>query len=50
METTESSSAPVPVPTVSLEAQRILDTLPDFDVLQKPYLVILKKENNLFLT
>ncbi|XP_022160585.1 putative uncharacterized protein DDB_G0282133 isoform X2 [Myzus persicae] len=37
------------IATVSPEAQRILDNLPDFKVLQKPYLVILKKENNLFL-
>ncbi|XP_015363549.1 PREDICTED: putative uncharacterized protein DDB_G0282133 isoform X2 [Diuraphis noxia] len=37
------------ITTVSHEAQRILDNLPDFKVLQKPYLVILEKENNLFL-
>lgn len=37
------------IATVSHEAQRILDNLPDFKVLQKPYLVILEKENNLFL-
>lgn len=32
--------------TVSLEAQRILENLPNFEVLQKPYLVILEKKNN----
>lgn len=47
-ETAESPSAVMA--TVSLEARRILENLPDFEVLQKPYLVILKKENNnLFL-
>jgi len=35
--------------TVSLNAQRILDNLPDFEVLQKSYLVILNKENKYFL-
>lgn len=36
--------------SVSLEAQVILDNLPNFEVLQKPYLVILEKgNNNLFL-
>lgn len=29
--------------SVSLEAQRILDNFPDFEILQKPYLVILEK-------
>lgn len=39
-----------PRTTISLEAQRILDVLPEFDVLEKPYLVILENENNnLFL-
>lgn len=48
VENNESPSAPVA--SVSLEAQRILDNLPDFEVLQKPYLVILEKgNNNLFL-
>jgi len=37
------------IATVSHEAQRILDNLPDFEVLQKPYLVILERENNIFL-
>jgi hypothetical protein len=36
------------VATVSLEAQRILDNLPNFDVLEKPYLAILEKESNNF--
>ncbi|VVC34274.1 Hypothetical protein CINCED_3A017358 [Cinara cedri] len=31
---------------ISLEAQTILDKLPDFEVLQKSYLLILEKENN----
>jgi len=35
--------------TVSLNAQRILDNLPDFEVLQKSYLVILNKEKKYFL-
>lgn len=30
---------------VSLEAQSILDNFPDFEILQKPYLVILNKFN-----
>lgn len=48
VENIESPSAAVA--SVSLEAQRILDNLPDFEVLQKPYLVILEKRNdNLFL-
>lgn len=34
---------------ISLDAQRILDNLPDFEVLQKSYLVILSKENKFFL-
>ncbi|XP_025198416.1 aftiphilin isoform X2 [Melanaphis sacchari] len=46
-DTIESPSSPIA--TVSHEAQRILDSLPDFKVLQKPYLVILERENNLFL-
>lgn len=46
IETIESPSTSVA--TVSLEAQRILDNLPDFDVLQKPYLAILEKESNNF--
>lgn len=42
-----SSSLVVPI---SIEAQQILDNLPNFEVLQKPYLVILGKENDsLFL-
>ncbi|XP_050437977.1 uncharacterized protein LOC126844137 isoform X2 [Adelges cooleyi] len=32
---------------VSLEAQKILDSLPNYDVLQKPYLVVLKKDHNI---
>lgn len=41
------SSLVVPI---SIEAQKILDNLPNFEVLQKPYLVILRKENDsLFL-
>lgn len=47
IDTIESPSSLVE--TVSFEAQRILDSLPDFKVLEKPYLVILEKENNLFL-
>jgi len=47
IDTIESPSSLIA--TVSHEAQRILDNLPDFKVLQKPYLVILEKENNLFL-
>jgi len=47
IDTIESPSSPVA--TVSHEAQAILDNLPDFEVLQKSYLVILEKENNLFL-
>lgn len=48
IKTTESPK--VIVKTVSVKAQTILDNLPDFEVLQKPYLVILEKENNsLFL-
>lgn len=41
-------SKPDEVP-ISLDAQRILNNLPDFEVLQKSYLVILNKENNFFL-
>ncbi|CAH1731673.1 aftiphilin isoform X4 [Aphis gossypii] len=47
IDTIESPSSLIA--TVSHEAQRILDNLPDFKVLQKPYLVILERENNLFL-
>lgn len=47
IEATESPSTPVA--TISQEAQKILDSLPNFDVLQKPYLVILEKENKLIL-
>lgn len=47
IDTIESPSSLIA--TVSNEAQRILDNLPDFKVLQKPYLVILERENNLFL-
>lgn len=48
VDTNESPSTTMP--TLSPEAQRILDSLPDYEVLQKPYLVILEKENNnLFL-
>ncbi|XP_025423587.1 aftiphilin isoform X2 [Sipha flava] len=46
IETIESPSTSVA--TVSLEAQRILDNLPNFDVLEKPYLAILEKESNNF--
>lgn len=31
--------------SVSIEAQNILDNFPDFEILQKPYLVILNKCN-----
>lgn len=49
VDTIESPSTSTP--TVSPEAQKILDSLPDFEVLQKPYLVVLEKENNnLFLS
>lgn len=47
VETNEGSNAIVT--TEILEAQMILDSLPDFEVLQKSYLVILEKENNVFL-
>lgn len=39
-------SSPTDVVKISLEAQMILDNLPDFEVLQKSYLFILEKENN----
>lgn len=49
-QSTETAESPSDVMvTVSFEARKILENLPDFEVLQKPYLVILKKENNLFL-
>lgn len=53
-QSTKSVDSPCdPTPTISVEAQKILDSLPDFGVLQKPYLVILENENknnNLFLS
>lgn len=39
-------SSPTDVLKISIEAQMILDNLPDLEVLQKSYLLILKKENN----
>lgn len=39
-------SSPTDMVKISIEAQMILDNLPDFDVLQKSYLFILEKENN----
>jgi len=44
IDTIESPSSLIA--TVSPEAQRILDNLPDFKVLQKPYLEILERDNN----
>lgn len=44
-ETIESLSS---VTTTSLEAQMILDNLPDFEVLQKPYIMILEKGSHKF--
>lgn len=39
-------SSPTGVLKISIEAQMILDSLPDLEVLQKSYLLILDKGNN----